>query len=382
LVDRVSEREKFLIRSSYYGGVTGEWEQQITELESWKRTYPRDWEPLNLLASKYTLVGPFERAIEEGKQAIALNPKDARAFVNVGVAFIELNKFDEAKDTLRQAEKLKPESINMHARLYQLAFVQSDAATMKEQLDWANGNKKIEDALIWQARVAGFSGQLAVADDFNDRAIGMFRTSDAKESMAQVMLMEALRDATLGNCGRVAQLAKEALTLSREQGNVVNAANAYAACGQANEAQVLVDDLMNRFPSDTLLKSNSIAIIRAQAELSRGNATAAIQLLESARKYEVFGDFWPQYLRGQAYLKNNNGAQAAVEFKAILDHRGWSLVSPLYPLAQLGLARAAAMNGDTPGARKAYQDFFVLWKDADATLPPLVAARAEYEKLK
>jgi serine/threonine protein kinase/Flp pilus assembly protein TadD len=383
LVDRVSEREKFLIRSSYYGGVTGQWEKQIEELDAWKHTYPRDWEPLNLLASKYSLVGPFEQAIKEGNQAIELNPKDARAYVNVGVAFIEQNRFDEARDILRQAEKLKPESTNMRARLYQIAFVQGDAATMKEQIDWANGSKKVEDALVWQARVAGFSGQLATADQLNDRVIGMFRTSDAKESMAQMMLMEAVRDATFSNCGRVAQLAKEALALSREQANLVNAATAYAVCGQTNEAQTLVDDLTRRFPVDTLLNANSIAIIRAQAELGRGNATRAIQILESARKYEVFGDFWPQYLRGQGYLKNNNGAQAAVEFKVILDHRGWYPVSPLFPLAQLGYARANALNGDTAAARKAYQDLlFVLWKDADATLPPLVAARAEYDKLK
>ncbi len=382
LVDRVSEREKFVIRSSYYGGVTGQWEKQIDELESWKRTYPRDWEPLNLLASKYTLVGPFEQAVKEGNQAIELNPKDARAYVNVGVAFIELNRFDEARDTLRQAEKLKPESTNMHARLYQIAFVQGDNATMKEQIDWANANKKVEDALIWQARVAGFSGQMSTADQLNDRVIEMFRISDAKESIAQVMLMEAVRDATFGNCGRASQLAKEALTLSREQANVVNAANALAACGQANEAQTLVDDLTKRFPLDTLLNANSLAIIRAQSELSRGKASQAIQLLESARKYEVFGDFWPQYLRGQAYLKNANGTQAATEFKVILDHRGWYLVSPLYPLAQLGYARAAALNRDTATARKAYQDLFVLWKDADPTLAPLVAARAEYEALK
>ena len=210
----------------------------------------------------------------------------------------------------------------------------------------------------------------------------MFRTSDAKESVAQMMLMEAVRDATFGNCGRVSQLAKEALTLSREQANVVNAANAYAACGQANEAQTLVDDLTRRFTEDTLLNANWLAIIRAQSELSRGKATEAIQLLESARKYEVFGEFWPQYLRGQAYLKNKNGTAAATEFKVILAHRGWYLVSPLYPLAQLGYARAAVLSGDNVGARKAYQDLFVLWQDADATLPPLVAARAEYEKLK
>jgi len=140
--------------------------------------------------------------------------------------------------------------------------------------------------------------------------------------------------------------------------------------------------LTKRFPLDTLLNANSVAIIKAQAELSRGNATQAIQLLESARKYEVFGDFWPQYLRGQAYLKNQNGPQATVEFKVILDHRGWYPLSPLYPLAQLGFARAAALSGDNPTARKAYQDFFTLWKDGDSNLPALVQARAEYEKLK
>src|SRR5204862_4474164 len=182
-----------------------------------------------------------------------------------GVAFIEQNRFDEAIAILRKAEKLKPESINMHARLYHSALVQGDAATMKEQIDWANASKKVEEALIWQARVAGFSGQVANADQLNDRVIEMYRVSDVKESMAQMMLMEAVRDATFGNCGRASQRAKEALTLSRDQANLVNAANVYAACGQAGEAQALVDDLTKRFPVDTLLNANSVAIIRAQS---------------------------------------------------------------------------------------------------------------------
>jgi hypothetical protein len=153
-------------------------------------------------------------------------------------------------------------------------------------------------------------------------------------------------------------------------------------CGQTPLAQTLLDELDKRWPIDTLLHTTSLPIIRAQLELSRGSGAAAITLLEPPRKYDAFGDFWPQYIRGLAYLKQNDGGSAAAEFKAILDHRGWYPVSPLYPLAQLGLARAAAMNADGSGARKAYQDFLALWKDADATLPALVAARAEYEKLK
>ena len=383
LVDRVSEREKFFIRSSFYGAVSGQWEKQIEELETWKRTYPRDWEPLNQLASKYTVVGPFERAVTEGNQAIELNPKDARAYVNVGVAFINLNRFEEAKTILRKAEALKPESTNMHARLYQIAFVQSDDAVMKQQLDWAKSTKSPEDGLTWQARVADFSGQLANADRLSDQIIEMTRHSETKEKVPQAMLISATRDSILGNCGRAIQLAKQALDLSPEQSNLFTAANAYAACGQTAAAQTLVDELTKDFPLDTLLNANSLPIIRAQNELNKGSAAQAIQLLESARKYEVYGDFWPQYLRGQAYLKLKNGTQAATEFKTILDHRGWSPTSPLYPLAQLGFARAAALNGDNATARTAYQDLlFTLWREADSNLPALVAARAEYEKLK
>jgi serine/threonine protein kinase/Flp pilus assembly protein TadD len=382
LVDRISEREKFLIRSSYYGGVTGEWEKQIEELETWKRTYPRDWEPLNQLASKYTLVGPFELATTEGNRAIELNPKDARAYVNVGVAFIEQNRFEEARVVLRKAEALKPESANMHARLYQIAFLQSDSATMKEQVDWANANKRAEDALMWQARVAGFSGQLATADRLNDQVVEMIRHGEPKETVAQTMLIAAARDSVLGDCARAIRPVKDALDLSREQTNVVSAAITYAACGEMGRAQLLVDELAKAYPLDTLVNTTWIPIIRAQMELSRGNAPGAVQVLESAHKYESFGEFWPPYLRGQSFLKQNDGPKAEAEFKTILDHRGWYPFSPLYPLAQLGFARAAAMNGDGPAARKAYQDFLALWKDADASLPALVAARAEYEKLK
>jgi tetratricopeptide (TPR) repeat protein len=337
---------------------------------------------LNLLSNRYTTVGPFELAASEGNKAIELNPNDARPYVNVGVAYIELNKFDEAKKILLKAQELKPESTNMHARLYQLGFVQGDNALMKEHLDWANANRNVEAALNWQAQVAAFQGQLAKADQLSDRAIEMHRGPETKDTVAQLMLIEATRDASLNNCSRATQLAKQALALSREQANLFSAANAYARCGQAAQAQTLVDELTKVFPFDTLLNASWLPIIKAQNELNKGNAQQAIQLLESTRRYEAFGDYWPQYLRGEAYLKVNNGAQAAEEFKTILDHRGWYLTSPLYPLAQLGFARAAAISGDHATARKAYQDFFVLWKDADANLTALVAARQEYEKVK
>jgi hypothetical protein len=41
-------------------------------------------------------------------------------------------------------------------------------------------------------------------------------------------------------------------------------------------------------------------------------------------------------------------------------------------LARLGLARAFAIEGNTPKARAAYLDFLTTWKDADSDLPILI----------
>ena len=78
----------------------------------------------------------------------------------------------------------------------------------------------------------------------------------------------------------------------------------------------------------------------------------------------------------------NDGAKAPSECQKIIVHPALNVVSPLPALARLGMARAYARQGDNAKARTAYQDFFALWKDADPDVPVLVAARAEYAKLK
>jgi outer membrane protein assembly factor BamD (BamD/ComL family) len=81
-------------------------------------------------------------------------------------------------------------------------------------------------------------------------------------------------------------------------------------------------------------------------------------------------------------LQAKDGAKAAAEFQKIVDRRLIYPVSPLVPLSHLGLARAAALTGDSGQARKSYQDFLALWKDADPDIPIYQQAQAEYAKIK
>jgi len=88
------------------------------------------------------------------------------------------------------------------------------------------------------------------------------------------------------------------------------------------------------------------------------------------------------HIRAQTYLRAHQGQLAAAEFQKILDHRGLLWNCATGALAHLGLARAYVMQGGTAKARAAYQDFLALWKDADADIPILIAAKSEYAKLK
>ena len=195
--------------------------------------------------------------------------------------------------------------------------------------------------------------------------------------------VEALTEAERGYSRLARERAAAALALApRSTSAGTLAGEALAISGQSDQALGLAADVSKRFPQNTLLNSVLVPLVRATVEVERGNAQAAIELLESARPYEYGEGFASLYVRGKAHLRAGKGIEAATDFKRLLDHRGscwfWPVV---YPLGHLGLARAHALAGDLAQSRKAYQDFFALWKDADPDIPILQQAKAEYAKL-
>ncbi len=382
LRERVGEYEKLYIAQVYYDNTTGELDKYLQTLELWKRTYPRDSAPHNNLAVKYTELRQFEKGLEEAREAIRLNPNSASGHSILATCFVGLNRFDEAKDVIHKAFSQKLENLTMHQNLYRMAFVQSDAAGMKQEIDWAKGKPEEYAAQTWQADSAAFSGQLKKAQEFSQRAFELAQQRDLKEVAAQISAGAILRDAQFGNCGKVNEQTTQALALSHDRLTLSLAGNAAALCGDAGQSNTIVDELSKRFPTDTLVNEQRIALIQATVAFHNGNAAQALQLLEATRTHGGYLLFPVAYLRGQTYLHDKKGAEAAAQFQEILDQRGWSPLSYFYPFAQLGLARAALLQGDTATARKAYQDFLATWKDADPELSLLIEAKKEYERLK
>jgi len=216
------------------------------------------------------------------------------------------------------------------------------------------------------------------------------RRSDQKETAAQWQLNSALREAEFGNSEQARQQVKAALAITSSRDAQILAALTLARVGDIARAQVMSEELAKEFPANTLLHNYWLPTVRGYAEIRRGNPVQALKNLEPAAPYDLAfpppqfeegGLLYPAYVRGQAYLLLHQGKEAALEFQKLPDHRGVILNSPLASLARYQLARALAMSGDAVGAHKAYEDFLVLWKDADPDIPILKEAKAEYAKL-
>ena len=382
LRDRVSERERFFISTAYYDNVTGELEKYLETLERWKHTYPNQAAPPNNLAVKYNDLGQFANAELEAREAIRLNPNSASGYSQLAIAWVGLNRLDEAKQVIKQAMDQKLETAVMHRTLYRIAFVQGDVTTMQQQIDWPKDKADEYVAQNWQAETAAFLGQLRKAQEFSNGAFEFAERRDLKDVTAQIAAGAAARDAELGDCSKVKEQTSKALKISKRQLTMVSAGNALAICGELAQAQSIAGELQERFPKDTILNKVSLPLIQAQIEFRKANYAQTIQLLETSRPYEGYALFQIAYLRGQSYLSLQKGGEAAAEFQTIIDHRGWGPTLYFYPLARVGLARAAALSGDSANARKAYQDFFALWNEADPDAHTLREARLEEEKLK
>jgi eukaryotic-like serine/threonine-protein kinase len=383
LRERVSEREKFTISADYYQNVVGDVNKTVETLELWKQIYPREWQPRSDLAFLYNVVGQHEKAAEEAQEAIRLNPNATPPYSQLAQAFAKLNRFEEAKATYEEVLARGLDSIVVRYSIYRIAFIQGDRAKMQQQIDWARRKPDEERMHYEEGRMAMFNGQVSRAEKSFRRRIELAQQRGAKEAMSLTDAEFAFWNSFFGNCKESKKSIANAFSIVRGEEALNLSGIALAVCGDIGQAQSIADEIAARKSRDVTTIS-FLPEMRAAIEISRNNPAKAVEILESTRILEQgFGiPGRSTYLRGIAYLRQNAGTEAMNEFQKILDRRGQFDTSSFFPLAHLGLARAAALAGDMTKSRRAYQDFFALWKDADADVPILIEAKQEYEKIK
>src|SRR5271165_6465736 len=94
---RVSEWEKFYIESHYHHFVTGDLEKARQVYELWAQIYPREWVQPTNLGVVYQTLGQYDKSLAEFLEAQRLGPADSLIIGNLVLAYIHLNRLDEAR---------------------------------------------------------------------------------------------------------------------------------------------------------------------------------------------------------------------------------------------------------------------------------------------
>jgi serine/threonine protein kinase/Flp pilus assembly protein TadD len=386
LRERVSQKERLQIEGYRYIVVTGQLEKAMETYSEWVRSYPTDPLPHAVLSFIDAQLGHYDKAAAELQERIRLGQDDYNL---VGV-YASLNRLDDAQALLDHVHVA--DNPFLCQLRYSVAFLRGDDAVMRQQFAWAMGKPDVEDWMLSaQSDTEAYHGRVAKAQQLSEAAVRSAKHAEVPERAAEWKANQALREIEVGRAELALKLATEALALSSVQDVRLKVALVRARAGDAEPAQTVADKLSQESPLDTKMQYYSLPTIRAASELGKNNALQAVQTLEVVRPYELGGpapgitylaNLYPAYLRGEAYLKAGQGQAAAAEFQKVIDHPGIVNNFITGALAHLQLGRAQAMMGDKEAARRSYQDFFTLWKEADPDLPILHAAKAEYAKLK
>jgi hypothetical protein len=374
----VTERERLFIAYQYHDRVTGDQLKTREALEVWKQSYPLDYRPSNALAVLLNRLGEYDRSIVEAQDAMRLNPAHPFPYSNLAYAFRGAGRYGEAKRIAERVVSLGTETVPTRRLLYQLAEMEGDHSEAQRHLDWSRGRPRGFDVTGAQAQVAAFRGQMHEARELFQQTMDEANQSQLAQIASGYSAGLALTDALFGYPALAAERARKipADTTYEPQ---LRAAAALALSGAVGEAERWIGRMRGLRPSDTLLHGAYLPVAEAAALIARDRPDAALEALRPAAPYErgTVAALLPIYFRAEARRRAGAFGDAARDFRAVIAHRGAEPFSPAIPMAHLGLARALTAAGDRDGSRRAYNDLFEIWKNADADLPILKQARSE-----
>jgi len=383
LRDRLTEKDRMSTEIDYYGRVTGDWEKEYSTVLRFLEIFPRDVLGHANLRAAFVHLGQPDRAADEAVETARLRPSSyyfGSAIQSIRFA----SRFNEAKSWLAKADALKLDNLLIRRERLIVAFATGDRDNVEKILKEEERGSYREDFLHEHSLIEIQQGRFHSAERLRLQALG--RTSKASNADWWVVF-SALEDAEVGEDVQARRCESKEAGSPLDRNGKIALAFALARSGQTAEAGRLADQISAERPEDTLVQHYFIPTIRAAIKLRQHDPAAAIDLLRGTAKYDLaftgsFESVYPAYIRGLAYVALGDGQSAAAQFQKLIDNPGFSVRHVIGPLARLQLGRAQKMMGDNASARKSYEEFLSIWKDADPDLPIYRQAKDEYAQLK
>lgn len=363
-----SPRTRALAQATYAMDASEEYGQAIDLLIHSLGTYPGDLQTLDALSLAQMLAGKFPEAQATAERALQLSHFDAQAIAQQELAFIAQGR----PESVASVEAHAGAAAVTHPGIAALAAAASVVGT-EMLLPPADAPLPPETAAALLDAAGHFSEG---AGHWQIMADSARSTPELLSAAAYANAMSALNRALAGDCGSALPLALAAQSLPSGMSATFGAGEAQALCGNlegARRALVTLNESPGRSSAaQTYLSPDLSATIAWKS----GDTDTALSLLDGAREFDAVS--LTAYLRGLVQIAARQPQLSIVQFQAILGHRGpTTLFNPeVYPLAQLGLARAYAASGDLTNSSVAYGRFLELWSSADPGLSAVAEARS------
>ena len=386
LRDRVSERERLNIESNYYMIATGDLVKASQVYELYVQTYPRDSRAYSNLGYTDWYLGRYDKALPEFREGLQLDPDNVRNYTNVAGCLINMNRFDEARDVLQQAQQRKLDDELLWINLYSIAFNKRDTEEMHRLVRSAPVRPGLTDTLFGlQAGTEAYYGHLKKARDLTTRAREFAHQNDDDETAAGYVVSAATWEIETGDRNKAVSTSPKRWRRLNARSVQPGAALVLARAGKAPRAQAIAARPQEAF---SVRHAGQQSLGADHPGRGRDSIAEMATVPCNCWKSRLLTNILPRCISFRSICgarrtsKRGRARMLPASSRKLLDNPGIVDNSIIGALAHLGLARAYALDKNTEKARAAYQEFFALWKDADPDIPILKEAKAEYANVK
>ena len=378
-LDRMTDREKYRTLGTYYVDIAQNYEKAIENYETLVKLFPADDGGHGNLALAYLLVGNVSRAVTEVRRALEIYPRNSLQRYNYAMYSMYSGDFDTA---IVQARQVRTENPTLEYALLPVAL-----STLAKGDTAAAGDayKRLADmspvgaslANLGLADLEMYVGRPANAVPLLNIGIAADRKDGSALRLSQKYAALADAYVALGDKGRAADAATQAVAASRRESTAFPAALALLDAGREDAARKIAADLEGMLQRQTTAYAR---LITGGIAARRGRIVDAIDAFRDAQKRH---DSWfSRFLLGKAYVEAGHFPEALAELEMCLKRRGetmdvffYDLPTARYlPQLYYWLGRAQEGVGLASDASRSFETFLALRPDAPRD-PLVVDAR-------
>jgi serine/threonine-protein kinase len=379
------EKVKLLAQFCYEMNASGDYDGAAKTMQAYVGRYPRDVEGMKGLARVLRMQGNLQGAVSAAEKGYGRDPFDAEMYAEAQLAMIGMDDYDDALQLETQAERSgvvstgnsliagylggNEDVVAKQASAKQVAFAGMTTAhgvpvTYAELYHYGlyldNVGKIGAGSEVWRvaAAIAGSVPELV-------------------STQAAMLAQGALDRALMENCTVALEMVDVVKSLPKGPDAAFHAGMAAALCGDQPYAEKTIAALQQSYPENTAVAQYYVPELQAAAEIGVNEPEKALDSLIALEPYD--GISLTPYLRGMAHAALGQMSPAVVDFQTMQGHRGSALLlgGNVFPMADVGVARAYAAHRDRANSAEAYRRFLTLWKDADQGQPLMVEALAK-----